>query len=422
VGEIVGVGIFLTPAGMARGLGSPLLVLLVWLLVGGSTFCGALCYAELAARYPEAGGPYVYLREVWGRGVAFLYGWKSLLVMDPGLAAALAAGLGTYAAVLVPLSPLGQRGVGVLVILGLALLNVLRVETGARVLRALTGLKLGLLALLVVWGFLSGRGSFGHFIPFAARRPGSLPLIPALAGGIVAAFFSFGGFWDVAKLAGELREPSRTLPRAIGGGVAIVTALYILTSGVFLYLVPIEASSGTEAFAARVGAALFGSWAAKVFAAIVVTAVLGSLLAVLMAAPRVYYAMARDGLFLRSVGELHPAFGTPSRAIAIEAVLASLLLALGTFDEIVGYFVFVTLAFVALTVLGLLRLPRPEGGGGAYRVPLYPWTPVVFLSLQAILLALFALGSPREAALGTLVVALGVPVYWIFVRPRGPAR
>jgi APA family basic amino acid/polyamine antiporter len=415
-GEIIGVGIFLTPAEMAKALGSPFWVLVVWLVVGATALCGALCYGELAARYPEAGGGYVYLREAYGPGFAFLYGWKSLLVMDPGLSAALAAGLAQYVSYLTPLPGRGQVAVAVAVILALALVNALGVRAGARVLSLLTAGKLLLLAVIVVGGFASGHGDWSHFSPFVAPRPGSAPLLAGLAGGVVAAFFSFGGFWDVSKLAGEIRDPARTLPRALTFGVSIVTLVYILTSAVFIYLVPIESASSGATFAAQAGQVLFGRAGGRVFAAIVVVAVLGSLAAFLMAAPRVYYAMARDGLFLRSVAEVHPRFGTPVRAIAIQAGLACLLVSLGSFGEIVAYFVFITVAFIALTVAGIYRLPRPAAG--AYRIPGYPVTPLGFLALLLTLLALLAMGSPKQAALGTAVVALGAPIYRYLVAPR----
>ncbi len=349
VGEIIGIGIFLTPAEMAKALGSPFWVLVVWLAVGATAFCGALCYGELAARYPEAGGGYVYLREAWGPGLAFLYGWKSLLVMDPGLTAAFAAGIAQYVAYLTPLSPAGRMAVAMGVILAVAIVNALGVRAGARLLGLLTVLKLLLLSVIVVWGFAFGHGQWSHFAPFVTPRPGSAPLGAGLAGGIVAAFFSFGGFWDVAKVAGEIRDPGRSLPRALALGVSIVTVVYILTSAVLMYLVPLQSGSSGD-------------------------------------------------------------------AIAIQAGLACLLVALGTFGEIVAYFIFVTVAFVALTVTGLFRLPRP--GAGVYRVPGYPATLFAFLALLMTLLGLLAAGSPKQAALGVAVVALGAPVYRFLMAPR----
>jgi len=416
IAEIIGVGIFLTPAGMARDLGSPFWVLMVWLAVGAAVLCGSLCYGELAARFPEAGGGYVYLREAWGPGVAFLYGWKSLFVMDPGLTAALAAGLGQYAAAIVPIGGAGQKGVAIAVILALAGLSTLGVRVAGNVVRGLAVVKLVLLGAIIVLGFASAHGAWSNFLPFVAPRPGSGPLLAGLAGGILGAFFAFGGFWDVAKIGGEIRDPTRTLPRALAIGIGVATLAYILTSGAFIRLVPIASAASGPAFAAQAGLTLFGAQGARIFALVVLIAVAGSLAAVILCAPRVSYAMARDGLLPASLGRLHPRFGTPVRAIALQAILACAVVALATFDAILGYFVFVTVAFVALTVAGIYRLPRPAAG--TFRVPGYPWTPVGFLLLLVALLALLAAGRPREGALGVCVVALGYPVYRLVLAPR----
>lgn len=419
VGEVIGIGIFLTPAEMTRSLGSPFWIFAVWVAVGAAVLCGSLCYGELAARFPEAGGGYVYLREAWGRGVAFLYGWKCLLVMDPGLTAALGAGIGRYAAALAPLGERGQKGIAMLAILLLALTSALGVRIGGSVVRLLTITKLVLLGVIIVCGLLSPRGDWTNFVPIVSQRPGSAPLAAGLAGGILAAFFSFGGFWDVAKLGGEIREPARNLPRALAYGVGAATVIYMLTSLAFLRLVPIEAAASGSAFAARAGETLFGASGGRVFAAIVVIAIASSLAAVLMAAPRVYVAMARDGVFPASVGRRHPRLGTPLRAIVLQAVLACVAVGLASFEAILATFMFITVAFVALTVAGLYRLPRPAEG--AFRVPGYPLTPFLFLALLGTLLALLLAGRPREALLGTAIVACGYPVSRCLVSPR-PAR
>jgi APA family basic amino acid/polyamine antiporter len=416
VGEIIGVGIFLTPAEMTRALGSPFWVLVVWLGVGATVICGSLCYGELAARYPQAGGGYVYLREAWGPAPAFLYGWMSLLIMDPGLSAALGVGFARYAGALVPLGEAAQKGVAIAAILVLAAITAAGVRVSGGVVRLLTALKLLLLGAIVVWSFASGRGSWSHFEPFFEPRPGAAPLVAGLAVGLMSAFYAFGGFWDVAKIGGEVREPTRTLPRALVLGVGVATIVYVLTSAAFLYLVPIEAVDSDAAFAAQAGAALFGGAGARVFAAIVLVTIGGSLAAVVMTAPRVYVAMARDRVFFSAAGRIDPRFGTPLRAIALEAVLASIVVALAGFKSIVAYFVFVTVAFVALTVAGLYRLPRPAEG--TFRVPGWPLTPLAFLALLAVLLVILAAGRPFEAALGTAVVAAGFPVYRLFVAPR----
>lgn len=413
---MIAVGIFLTPAGMAKSLGSPLWLLVVWLTMGAMALCGAWCYGELAARFPEPGGGYVYLGRVYGPGVAFLYGWKCLLVMDPGITAALGMGLASYVGYLVALSPMGVKAVALGAIVALAAVNVVGLRLGAGLMRWLTALKLGALALIVLLALGSGAGDWSHFVPLVAQRPGSSPLPGALAPALVGAFFAFGGWWEVSKMAGEARDPARIMPRALALGVVIVTFVYVVTSAVFLYLVPPERVTSGETFAAQAGVMLFGPAGGQVFAAIVVVSVLGSLAVLLMALPRVYYAMARDGVFFRAVGAVHPRFGTPARAIALQATLASLLVVLGTFNQIVAYFIFVTVAFIALTVAGVFVLRRRAVGPPAFRVPGYPAPVVVFLALAVGLLVLLAAYNPLQAFLGIAIVALGVPVY----RVMGP--
>lgn len=421
VGEVVAVGIFLTPATMARSLGSPFWLLVVWLLMGAMALSGALCYGELAARWPQAGGGYVYLRQAYGRGVAFLYGWKCLLVMDPGITAALAMGLAAYTGYLVRLSAAGQKTVAVASILAAAAINVVGVRFGARLMQWLTAFKVGALALMALLAFGLGAGRWSNFVPFVAQRAGSDPLPGGLAPALVGAFFAFGGWWEIGKLAGETRDPARTVPRSLALGVAIVTAIYIVTSAVFLYLVPLEQVTSSEAFAAQAGQALFGRAGGSVLAAIVIVAVLGSLVALLMALPRVYFAMARDGVFLKAVARPNARFGTPARAIAIQATLASLLVLLGTFNQIVTYFIFVTVLFVGLTVASVFVLRRREGVKAGYRTPAYPVTPFIFLVLVVVLLILLGGHNPLQAALGVAIVALGMPVYFFIYRKRVPS-
>ena len=414
IGEVIAIGIFLTPASMARSVGSPFWLLIVWVVMGAMALSGALCYGALAGRFPEAGGGYVYLRETFGPLVAFLYGWKCLLVMDPGITAALAMGLASYVGYAVGLSGAALKAVAVGAILILAAVSIAGLHLGARLMQWLTALKLGALALIAVLALVLGAGSWSHFTPFVAQRAGSDPLPGALAPALVGAFFAFGGWWEIAKLAGEARDPARTLPRALALGVAAITFVYIATSAVFLYLVPLERVTSGETFAAQAGEALFGPAGGRIFAAIVIVAVLGSLLALLMALPRVYYAMARDGVFFRSVAVVHPRFGTPTRAVAIQAALATVLVLVGSFQQIISYFIFVTVVFLALTVSGVFVLRRRERD--AIQVPGYPLTPLLFLSLVAVLLVLLARHDPLQAALGVGIVALGAPVYFVAFR------
>jgi APA family basic amino acid/polyamine antiporter len=416
-GESIAVGIFLTPAGMAKALGSPFWLLLVWMAIGILTVCGALTYGELAARFPRDGGVYVYLLETCGRKVAFLYGWMCLLVLDPGLTAALAVGLASYATYMVRFPPALAKLVAISVIWSLGMLNILSIQVSAAVLRWTTWLKLGLLGFLVVWGFALRLGAWSNLVPFFAPRPGSLPLFPALGAAMVAAFFSFGGWWDVSKISGEIRDPGRTLPRAMLLGVAVVTAVYLAVSTVFLYLVPLSKVTSDETFVAQAGAALFGVLGAKLFATIVVVCIASSLAALIMSAPRVYYAMAKDGLFLHSVARISPRFGTPAKAILVQVVVSSLLVTIGSFQQVIAYFIFSAVVFLGLAGAGLFRArKRAAGVLLPFMTPLYPLPPAVFLVLITLLLILLAGHSPREALLGVIVVLAGAPVYSAFRR------
>ena len=270
VGEVIGVGIFLTPSEMAKSLASPLWLFATWAAAGLITVCGALCFGALAARHPEDGGPYVYLRRAFGGRVAFQYGWLSLLVTDPGITALMATGLATYAGALTPypLAPIGLKLVAIGAILALAAINILGLRLGAGALHALSALKLLLLAGIVVLGFGFGPGSWSHFQPFAERPPDAGPLAPALVGGLLAAFFSLAGWWDAGKIAGEVRDPEKTLPRALMLGVGLVTLAYVAVGAVFWYLVPLAKVETARGFATQAGEALFGVAGGRIFSGI----------------------------------------------------------------------------------------------------------------------------------------------------------
>jgi APA family basic amino acid/polyamine antiporter len=417
-GEAVAVGIFLTPAGMAKSLGSPGWLLVVWLMLGAMTLSGALCYGELTTRYPRSGGTYVYLREAYGPGLAFLYGWMCLLVLDPGLAAALATGLTAYAAYIFHWSPATSKFAAAGILAALCLINLLSTAASAGFMRWITWIKCGVLAFLVIFALAFRLGAWSHFAPFWRARPGSLPLVPALASAMVAGFFSFGGWWDVSKIAGEIRDPERTLPRALVLGVITVTTLYISISAVFLYLVPLQAVTSDETFVAQAGAVLFGGAGGRILAAIVIVCVLGSLAVFTMAAPRVYYAMANDGLFLRAVARPHPRFGTPANAILLQGAIACFLVLLGNFQQIIAYFIFVAVLFLGLAVAGLFLLRRHPVEHTGVLTPGYPLTPIIFLALVVLLLTLLGSRNPLQAALGCGVVLTGLPVYFYLRKAR----
>jgi APA family basic amino acid/polyamine antiporter len=420
VGHTIAVGIFLTPAQLIGALASPAWTLGLWLVCGAFLFTGALTFGELAARYPESGGLYVYLREAFGPKAAFLYGWQALLVMDPGITAAIAVGLSQYAAILWPASAGHEKAVALGTIWVLALANMAGLRLSTRVLNLLTAFKVLALAAIVGLAFSVGSGSLAHFTPFTARRAGAPPLEEALGLGLVAVFFSFGGFWEASRVAGDVRDPERTLPRALALGVASVTLAYTAVTAALIYLVPIgDAATATE-LARRAGEAMLGPAGPTALSAVVVLSVVGSAMALLFMAPRLYVAMARDGLFPPAVAALHSRTGAPARATALLAAIASLLVISGTFDQIVAFFLCTALVFIALAACAVF-VARRKGGVTPFLAPGYPLTPALFVFFLAAVIACVTLARPRQALAGFGLVLLGIPVSG-FLRSRGSLR
>jgi APA family basic amino acid/polyamine antiporter len=402
-------------------LASPALTFGLWLACGALVLAGAFTFGELASRYPQAGGPYVYLREAWGPRVAFLYGWQSLLIMDPGVTAALAIGLSQYCVVLWPAAAGSERWLALATVWALALVNMAGLRLSARVLNLMTAFKILALLAIVVGAFTIGAGSWSHFSPFAARRPGAPPIREALGLGLIGAFYSFGGFWEASRVAGEMRDPRRELPRALAFGVAIVTVAYVATTLAFLYLVPAEEATSASAFAQRAGEALLGRSGAPAFAAVVVVSVVASVLALLLMAPRLYLAMSRDGLFPAAMARIHPRTMAPARATALLASIASVFVLSGTFSQILALFMCTTLVFIGLAAAGLFLVRRREPGVSEFGAPGYPATPALFVLLVFAVVVVIALARPLPALTGFALMLTGLPVYGILAA-RGALR
>lgn len=400
-GESIALGIFLTPAAMAKSLGSPLLLAAVWCGMAFIAICGALCYSELAVRFPQAGGEYVYLREGYGGRVAFLYGWMSAAVIDPGLAAALAVGSIPYVQALFPLTRAMAAWLPAIFLLSLAVINYLGTRLSSHVMATVNLLKIGLLFALVAWAWMSGHASSANLLPLAHRRAGSEALFAAIASATINAFFSFGGWWEVGKIAGEIRNPRRNLPLAFTCGVAVVTVVYLLVSFAFLSVVPLEHIVSNTAFIAQFGVALFGSAGGKVLSFCVLLSVAGGLSVLTMVAPRVYYAMAKDRAFFPIFGRLHPRFGTPANAILLQTGMALLVLCFGAFDRILAYIIFSAVCFLALAAASLFRLREPV------RRWWYPAAPILFLAGSGVIGLLILIHDPLPAVIGVGVVLAG---------------
>jgi APA family basic amino acid/polyamine antiporter len=405
VGESIALGIFLTPATMAKSLGSPLLIGLVWMGMALMAMCGALCYSELAIRFPESGGEYVYLRAGYGDRIAFLYGWMSSIVMYPGVAAALAVGAAAYVARMLPLDQRVLVFVPATILCLFGVFNFVGTRLSGLLMTFVNILKLVILFALVGWTVVSGHAHLCNLTPLVQRRSGSEALIPAIAGAIVSAFFSLGGWWEASKIAGEVRNPRRTLPLAFLGGVGLVTLIYLLISAAFLAVLPIERLNSNTAFVAQFGEALFGAAGAKILSICVLVCVFGGIAALTMASPRVTFAMAQTGAFFPSFGRMHPRFGTPANAILLQTVLSLGVLFLGAFDRVLAYIIFSAVLFLALAASSLFRMEEPV------RAWWFPAAPVIFIALSIAVGLLILMHNPLPALIGMGIVFCGLPLH-----------
>jgi len=405
VGESIALGIFLTPATMAKSLASPMLLCLVWLGMALMAMCGALCYAELAIRFPESGGEYVYLHAGYGDRVAFLYGWMSSIVMYPGVAAALAVGASAYVAQVLPLDARAIALVPAIILCVFGVVNFMGTRLSGRLMTSINIFKLIILFSLVGWAAVSGHAHLSNLLPLMDRRPGAEALIPAISGAAVSAFFSFGGWWEASKIAGEVRNPKRTLPLAFLVGVALVTLIYLLISAAFLAVLPIDRLTSNTAFVAQFGEALFGAAGAKVLSLCVLVCVFGGMAALTMASPRVTRAMAQTGAFFPAFAKLHLRFGTPANAILLQTGLSLAVLFLGAFDRVLAYIIFSAVLFLALTVSTLFRMREP------IRSWWFPAAPLLFIAFCGVIGLLILLHNPLPALVGVGVILAGLPLH-----------
>jgi APA family basic amino acid/polyamine antiporter len=437
VGSMIGSGIFIVSADIARQAGSPGLLLLVWLAAGVVTLLGALTYGELAAQFPHAGGQYVYLREAISPMFGFLYGWTLIAVIQTGTIAAVAVGFAKFAAVFVPaLSaevfvgatidlPSGPIVVGlsaqrVLAIASIALftwINVRGVRVASLLQTILTSIKVLALAALIVLGLALGRRLGAAEANFGAAFLGGgvdLAVVPALGAAMVGALFAMDAWNNVGFAADELREPSRDLPVAMLLGVTAVTALYVLANVAYLTVLPLSAiaNAAQDRVATAMLESLFGTAGAYAMAAAIVVSTLGCNNGLILSGARVYYAMARDRLFFSRAQVLHPRYKTPAFGLVAQAVWASVLCVSGTYGQLLDYVVFAALLFYVLTGIGLftLRRNRPTAPRPV-RVPLYPVLPALYVGLTAALCVDLLIEKPQYSWLGLGIVALGLPVY-----------
>jgi|HubBroStandDraft_3_1064219.scaffolds.fasta_scaffold01452_4 APA family basic amino acid/polyamine antiporter len=438
IGSIVGTGIFLTTSDMARVLPHAGLILLVWAVVGLLSLAGALTYAELGALFPRAGGQYQFLKEAYGPLWGFLYGWAAFLVIMSGGIAAIGVAFGEYLGSFLPFFstrhillavPLGRwtwtvsggQVAAALAILLLTAINHLGLKEGAGVQNALTLLKVGSIAAigaLALWA--------PAVVPASAltRAPGlPLPtLLTAFGVAMIAALWTYDGWYGATCSAGELRDPGRSLPRGLIAGTAIVTVLYVLLNLAYARALPVAAMAATPRIGEAAAAALFGPGAARLVSAIVLVSTFGCLSSTILYSSRIYLPMAEDGVFFRSLAAIHPRYRTPTRSLWAQTAWSLLLTFSGTYDQLYTYVVFAAVLFHVgtTTAVFVLRRTRPELPR-PYRAWGYPVVPAAFLLASLLIVGNTLAEKPVESLLGLGLVALGLPAYaWLRRSARPP--
>jgi APA family basic amino acid/polyamine antiporter len=356
IGSCIGSGIFLTPGQIASHLPSTFLFLLVWVVGGLVTLTGALTFAELGAMFPEAGGIYVYLKEAYGDLFGFLYGWAYLLVINSGAIAALCIAFATYLGVLIPLGKTGIKVVAIVSIFCLTIINIIRVKAGEIFSIVFTGLKLIGIAGIVVIGLFAGNPGLIGQTQKTTVSSGSL--ISAFGLALIGVLWSYGGWQHASYLAGEVKNARRTVPRAMVIGALVVTAAYLLINLGYLFLLPIDRIAASDSVAADAIKTIF-PFGGNLIAAIIAISVIGTAGIYTLSAPRIYYAMARDGLFFKSLAKVHDRFRTPVNAILIQSGWAIILLLFwGTFEDVITYVAFTDWIFFGLTAAAVFLFRR----------------------------------------------------------------
>ena len=417
MGGIIGSGIFMNPQVVALEVHTPFLILGAWTIGGLFALAAAFIWAELAARRPEVGGQYAYLREAFHPAVAFLYGWVLLLVVQTGGMAAVAVTLARYFVELTHV-PLGHSQLASLVLAVLTIINCLGVRAGSTVQSVLMVLKILAIAALVVCG-LAFTGRVNE--PSAwLDRPASFDLLTAFGAALVPVIFSYGGWQTATFVAGEIKEPRRNLPRGLILGVCGVVLLYLAANVVYLIALGTSGLAASTAPASDVMRLALGDSGARLIAAGVAISTVGFLSQSMLTAPRVYFAMAQDGLFFKSVGTVHPRTRAPIVAIALLGLLAIVIAYLGTYKDILNYVVSVDVIFFGLTACGIFVFRKRATSKEAHgvRVPLHPITTILFIAICWAVAINSVYRSPRNTLIGMAILVAGLPAYWFWRTKR----
>jgi len=412
VGTIIGASIFVQPSEVTSQVHSVGGVLLVWFLAGILTLIGSLVCAELASTFTRTGGVYVYLTEAFHPALGFLWGWAMLLTMHSGIIAAIATVFARYAGNFVPLASWGSKAVAIAVILVLSAVNYVGVRQGSRLQSLFTAGKMVAVAAIVALGFALGGRVPEHFVGSASGSDSLGGFLLAMAAGL----FAYGGWHMVTYSSEETVEPAKTIPRALLIGTLVVTATYMAMTAVYLYVMPLDKVAASTRVAADLADTLLGSGGAGAVSAIVMFSTFGGLAGIILAGPRVYYAMAQDGLLFKWFAELHPRHGTPHRAIVLQAVWSSLLVATGTFRALFTRVVYTEWIFFALMAIGLIVLRRRKGTTRQYSIPLYPFAPILFIVSSLAIVVNTLTSNPRDSVIGLGLVLMGLPIYFLWVK------
>ena len=410
-GTIIGASIFVQPSEIARHLDTPSAIMLTWVACGVLTLFGAFVCAELASAFPHSGGVYVFLREAFSPLAGFLWGWAMFWSVHSGIIAAIAVVFGRYTSLFLPASLQNDttvRALAVGIIVALSALNYVGVRSGSRVQTALTIVKVGAIAVLVVAGFLLV-APVPQSPPSNAAAEGLTPFVLAM----VAGLFAYGGWHMVTYTAAETTLPARTIPVALVAGVTVVTACYVLMNLVYLRVLPLDAVRDSTRIAADAADVMFGRGGSRLLAVLVILSTTGSLTGIILTGPRMYYSMAQDGLAPRQLAHVHPRFRTPAVAIVAQGLWASVLAATGVYRQLFTRVVYTEWLFFALMAAGLFVLRRRPDYRPAYLTFGYPVVPLIFiLASLGIVIHQFVI-EPREAFFGLGLVAVGVPAYYL---------
>jgi APA family basic amino acid/polyamine antiporter len=423
IGITIGGGIFRTPAGIATRVPEPMLMLSVWIIGGLIVLCGALAFAELAASMPETGGMYVYLREGWGRPYAFLYGWAQAVLIRAAALGGISSVFGEYFLRVFGFDPAvypqwaDYLAAGAIIFA--ATVNILGVQLGALFVGLSTVTKFGALAALVLLSFALGGNTGASWSNLSATTTATVD--PALYGlALISVLWAYDGFADLSFASGEVKDPQRNLPRAIIMGTLAIILIYVAANIAYLYMNPIEKVQSSRLVAADTMSSLFGQAGASFISVVVMISTFGSLIGSMLASPRIFFAMADDGLFFRPMAAVHPRFKTPYIAILFACVLGIAMVMTQTFEQLTDTFVLAMWPFYALSVAALYRLRKSHPHlQRPYKVIGYPFVPAVFVAAAAYLVINAILADPKWTSITFGVVLLGLPVYFALFRTSG---